>query len=585
MEAFAEGLHNKDSEDDTRHTHTLTLAASILVFDVETGLERDERGYWKPVVRLRLSYATDSATSHPRVRDHSLADFIKMDLQAIAELLLGWGHDSNGPQDCISRASGHYQRVKLTLGALKQLDDLSGGLESPKGEALIPDLFAAMEDVCEKLQSSTPNSEDPLVSQVGRGAGLLLQYVGWPYACLVYQASPSWPLTDKASVAEQINKQTLALDNRETPLHCLTIAIAATAARRSHQKGSTLATLPRLDESKAEGALHYTAILHPPVMMPREVARKLGITVGIVGEESVAAVRTERHVFDLDQAEAPSYEAALASTERRNSHGSMKFAPVYNLDAETKAQGVLVSRFDFVSLEELNGAVGILRQQVQLNDLLCDVSVDQDNARDGEASLESILGNGGSGQGSSRMNHVTLAGDAKVLVNVALGAGPWTLEVVITLEQDRWELSATASKLGQSKGLLSLSRHADVHREATALLREMGGRGLADVLERLRGWALEAVESVGQVKEDDIQGSSNEMLSSSEPTSGRIGRTRKDTPQTGEIGEKITTRRRNSGLPTAEDKETGRSSNGKRRASQAGMDDDEGTRRTSRRRS
>ncbi|UZJ54872.1 hypothetical protein CBS101457_004192 [Exobasidium rhododendri] len=617
MEAFSDE-HNGVNLVNSSHTHTLTLAASILVVDVEVGLTQEKEGYWKPVVRLRLSYATDSATTSPRVRDHRLADLLKADLQSVADLLLGWGILGRA-EDRILKAQGYYMRVKATFKELKRQDDLSGGLKVPTEGASVPDIFAAMEDFNEKVYSTTEKHADE-VKQIKTGLGLPLQHIGWPYSSVVYNIAPM--SSDPAlSIAEHVERQTLALASpHSSPVYCLSFTIAASTSSSS-LKAQVLPPLPDLDIEGKHFALQYVAKLHPAVVMSKKDAFRLSIAAGIDVSRNDTEIKGEKAKLDTQlgplaaakmSPPTPSYEDLVSSSDIAES--GLRFVPKYNLDNSTKRQGVLITQFPFASLHHLGRVIKILRQQSMLNDLLCDVASSKTSIvtqqEDAEPTLEDILDDAVTEKrrGFLHAGYVTLVEDETeeyaVLINVPLMIDTWTLEVKVKMEGEAWALDAAVSQLGSSQAGQRLQRQSEQYDQCTALLNQRGGKELKAVSAILRSWALATIQSVLSERDEDTIEAGDRDKSRTTTSQSKAERDVVKEPfadqspafepkfrsrrvsQDQRPGTNLFTRRKSSTASLSkEDKEADHSGNTKRRASQASLGDEDGPRRTSRRKS
>lgn len=608
MEAFAEE-HNCLANDAGQHTHTITLAASIIVVDVEVCLEVQSDGRWKPLVRVRLSYATDSTTTKPVLRDQSLADCLQIDMQAIADALLGWREGSQVQIiDSISPLMQHQARAKRTLQTLKRLDDMSLHLNKTSRDSSVPDLFSALDDVGRRLQA-TRQSSVPALEDISAKGGLLLQHVGSPYTSIVYHMESEAPLTAVSDVTAEIDRLTLSLVEHKPQLHFISITIIQSTAGVVQDTSPT--ALPKVDDGSTEGTkMLYTAVLHPPVMMPKSTAWKLSMKAGVVlGQEGVKSwKKIAADVPILLLADVPSYEDMLSTSAIRSSEddNKLQYASNYGSGKDTRRQGVVVSHFPFASLQHLNEAIAMLRQQVQLNELLSCVSSSSSDIPVGEGkelTLQDLLSEDKEIH-EAFVHKVSLAteenGICSILFNVPLGIDIWTLEVKLCAEAGHCSLTAQASKLGQEQGRHMLRKTSNQYKRSVALLDRLGGKGLKQMLAGLEAWAIDLIngncdeegmaaappEAEGPADADQAGPVPNvENISPSREfresrSKGRRGSVADSiATDTGRIG---TTTRRMSNAQSPVTDTPRRSTSVKRRASQAGMDDDDGQKRASR---
>lgn len=527
MEAFAEE-HSGDIENNTDHTHTLTLAASILVVDVEIGLEQKDKELWKPLIRLRLSYATDSGAVKPIVRDHTLAECLQVDLQAVADMLLGYSLEDK--VDKVSNAIVHYSRARKNLETLKGLDDLSVGLSSSSIEPSVPDLFAALDGVGQKLQSSlspslssSETNSASLQEQIKSNTGLAFHHIGVPYTTLVYYAESSTSLNTLDEIRNKLDRQSLLSGSTlQGKLYTLSITIAKCSIRMKAIASQSL-TLPRSDNEQEPGSrLHYMAILSPPILMPKQIAYKVGLVAGLDVEQQPIVIRSKARIDQQfhpmnpseQQTNVPSFENVLSSmgkSTHNSSRDSVHFAPEIGFGKQTAKQGIMVSQFPFDSLENLSKVVNLLREQVQINQLLSSVSFTND-ATDtlDEISLKDVL-NGVSNShslGSVRLCLAVEEGEHTcIIINVPVGIGIWILEVRLYIKNGGWTFTCVASEVGQESGKIHLDDRDQVYKDCITILDRDTGTGLDQVLRVLRNWANGSAEIKNQKsKSVDLQG-------------------------------------------------------------------------------
>ncbi|PWN92437.1 hypothetical protein FA10DRAFT_266199 [Acaromyces ingoldii] len=309
---------SSSSSESLGHLYTLTLAASIFVIDVDFGIQKvSDEHVWRPKLRVRISYATDSSNgagpSHsqgggaPRKRDEGLCAFVHHDVEALGRLLFGLERGDNiVGGDPTSKAIAHFQRLRKTIGTLCHLDNLSSRRHAANedGANQVPDLFAAMDDLTKALGIDSEDSTSSL-------KGLIpLCHAGSPYSTLVYHTMP--PILERSEIERQIESASLGQEGKnERSTYSVRFSVAPCQFPLNGSDGgkTKIAELGSVTqgteaeetnkESSPGAPLRFLAQLDPPVIVPRQKARKIAERIGLVSDGGVN-----------DQSPA---EAALAS--------------------------------------------------------------------------------------------------------------------------------------------------------------------------------------------------------------------------------------------------------------------------------
>lgn len=293
------------SNEADNHLYTLTLAASIFVIDIDFGLQKaNESQAWGPKLRTRISYATDSGSggagpssqnheqaSATRMRDEGLCSFVHRDIEALGHLLFGLTETkikTHLDGDATTMAIAHSHRLRKTIAVLHHLDELSSRRLTEATASSAPDLFAAMDDLAEALDSEWKDAP-------------ILRHAGSPYSTLVYHPDPL--KLEKGETEQRLKSASLQLSGEwQHSLHALRFSIASCPFPLNGDDGGDkkvveLGSIPDNSEG-GEGetkkepslgtSLRFLARLDPPIIVPRCKARKIAARVGILKGASPA---------------------------------------------------------------------------------------------------------------------------------------------------------------------------------------------------------------------------------------------------------------------------------------------------------
>lgn len=346
---------SSSSSESLGHLYTLTLAASIFVIDVDFGIQKvSDEQVWRPKLRVRISYATDSSSgagpSHtygggtPRKRDEGLCAFVHHDVETLGRLLFGLERGDNiVGGDPTSKAIAHFQRLRKTIGTLCHLDKLSSRRHAANedGANQVPDLFAAMDDLVKALEMDSEDSASSLKGLIS------LCHAGSPYSTLVYHTMP--PILERSEIERQIESASLGQEvenGRSTYSVRFSVAPCQFPLNGSDGGKTKIAELGSVTqgteaeetnkEPSADAPLRFLAHLDPPVIVPRRKARKIAERIGLmsdggVNDQSPAEAALASALFSAGSTsavttQAPSAMFATTSPESSNLIQSAMFA-------------------------------------------------------------------------------------------------------------------------------------------------------------------------------------------------------------------------------------------------------------------
>ncbi|SPO49062.1 uncharacterized protein PSANT_06753 [Moesziomyces antarcticus] len=262
-------------------TRTLTLGAKILVIDVEFLLEgSSSAASLRPRIKLKLSYATDSADSQ-HVRDPRLGLVLETDIQKIADKL--FGNDGPGAieQDrtAVAQALAKWTTNLTDLLALDALE--ARATEASADRARSTDLFAAMQDFCSavvRVSEAESSSSNP-DAVLDRGHGLHQLHADKPFLHTVFARDA----TSGQEYTLSLGVQALDLPSADSgharsvqPSFSLTPQAEELLLSSSAKDPATsLGSVPSPANAEKRVPLHFVVRLSPPVVVTRPTAAKL----------------------------------------------------------------------------------------------------------------------------------------------------------------------------------------------------------------------------------------------------------------------------------------------------------------------
>lgn len=473
LEAFAEHHPAVASTDGSTGTYTLTLAAKIVVIDVELALERGSvqgengQAYWAPIIRTRISYATDSnaGVQQGALRDHCLADLLRRDLQETSSAIFGLSSTHTIAQHEVGRTVlSCFSRLYDNIAVLRRLDDLSSRHQLSE----FPDFFAALQALSRTLSeidSSSHSNEE--------GLGVRMHHAVSPYTSYVYRQQDG-----TGADLEDVN---VASDDGVTGKHTLRIDIAPWPAFiHSTSDDSTLPVLtehPSPSDSAPATRMRYTAVLVPPVALPSSMAQQLLRLCGVLS--------------DADEPEAkqfPTQTRAVLGLESlvllRNSSGDVVTQANAAQNKDNTDCAVLVSRFPFSSFTQLKEATALLRWQTVFNEVLAVVGFRSE-----------VKGVFASQAGGATAQTAVGPADAGLAVNFCLDSqGQWHVDLVLTHEDaSPRQQNGTNDDDGSKAQRGTPDFDAAMQHELSSMLQKQGASAVPMVLARLAAWA-ESVE-------------------------------------------------------------------------------------------
>lgn len=262
-------------------TRTLTLGAKILVIDVEFLLEGSSSdASLRPRIKLKLSYATDSADSQ-HVRDSRLGLVLETDIQTIADKLFGKDELGAIDQDrsTVAQALANWTANLTDLLALDALE--ARATEASADQARSTDLFAAMQDLCSaaaRVSEAESLSSNP-DAVLDRGHGLHQLHAAKPFLHAVFARDP----TSGQEYTLSLGVQALDLPSAD-PANSKTIkpsfALTPQAEELLHSSSvkdpaTPLGSVPSPGDAGKRVPLHFVVRLSPPVVVTRPTAAKL----------------------------------------------------------------------------------------------------------------------------------------------------------------------------------------------------------------------------------------------------------------------------------------------------------------------
>lgn len=560
LETFAE-VHQRDKS----KVYALTLAASILVVDVEIELAADATTNSKPAAHLRLSYATDSSTASTQSRDPRLAESLRIDLQEVVDLVFTSLHPSAVDHTDIE-ARDTFAQLEKKLAELKRLDDASQKLHKSEGApSTTTDLFAALDALCASLESADTTDEGGMRrSEVGLGK--VLMHLGSPYATIIYHTNQDLhSVSDDNKIVSLLND----IPSKSQQQYAYSLHITIRDSTIGMSPASKDIELPSLGPH-----LRYIAILNRSMPMSRWMANRLSEAVGIAktrdgGGKTQMTNRRAEYITANKNFIIASFERLLAerSDHSEDSLENLYFSSSDVLPKERKRQGVLVSEFAFASVNHLRKGIEILRQQAKLNEMLSCVALKR-GATEGEGGVDRGVGLKCSSKYVNLVSVKYICDDPTILVSCPLSSKQCILEIRMTsLEKQSWKLDASIISLLNPTGKhIRLDKEDDLYRLCVAELTEEGASTLASIVTRLREWARRALQSEGHAMALDdqlaIQGESDNVAKKS---TMRVAEENLDA--TNDIERKSSAK-----SASIDNMVSDRVPNTKRRASQAGID-------------
>lgn len=285
LETFSEPSSEATAAPSDAHSsvlrHTLTLGAKILVIDLEFLIVKaDPTPSFRPKIKLKLSYATDSADSQ-QTRDPRLGAVLQRDVQLIADKLFGPSTSSALQQDraLIAQALANWT---TNLKDLLTLDDLEAQASqaAPAGSRTV-NLFAAMQELCSaavQIADEEASSSAP-ATLLDRGHGLHKLHETTPFLRAVIAHDP----TSKQDYTLSLSVQALDLPAAESavsdmatpsfPLSPAALHLLASAAASDPAK--SLGSVPSPTDKEKRVPLQFVVRLSPPVVVTRPTAAKL----------------------------------------------------------------------------------------------------------------------------------------------------------------------------------------------------------------------------------------------------------------------------------------------------------------------
>lgn len=451
LEAFAEEhISGTGIKEDISSTlFTLTLAAKIIVCDVELGLRRNQDHSWSADIRVRISYATDSASSSQgppnQLRDGRLGDMLRRHIQDIANILFGQSKQVGDPVIAAGMLLG---RLRSNFQILHHLDDLSSDLSLDK----YPDLFALMSELSKTLSENT-SKEMGKHGEISYGR--VLEYEENPYASIEY-----YPLSSRSSAR--------SLPDRHVKRFMLYINVERSLDKHNYMT-ETNSQLPSLATKEHQHTvanhLQYMAILDPPLVLPSSVARLLKnhVMPDAAGRHKQS---TSRIVNGYDKLLSIAHGKNNQEQENTEHHVQVVLEQRQRANSE---YSVLVDRFEFTALEELQKRIQLLRQHAHFNHLLCGV----------------IKAKKGEHDSYREMSHVQLEVEINESANISLvaslGRGHSIAKMTLT-EQNSWTVSVYLE--GNQANILQ----PEIQSELSQMLSREDEDSVVAVITRLQEW-------------------------------------------------------------------------------------------------
>ena len=302
LETFAEKHDFANQSHDTPHntySHTLTIGAKILVIDIEFGsTQLPSSSRPDPLVKLKLSYANDSAPSAdgapPLSRDPELGRVLQKDILRVAHLLLGSSTQSAASAQQL--AAFHFNRLRSNLAQLVKLDELAAK-SSESGILPQPDVFDAAQRLSAQIlrlseaerfgarrslgtmDETTPAFKELMLTQ---GHGLISMHKHRPFLDIVYAIDDTSRTEYRISLQVGASGFSAQLPSSLRPSTSWPLADhAANLLQAIDMEPDPSTSLGSIIEGSKSTALHFLLALDPPVVVSRTTAARLATLCGL----------------------------------------------------------------------------------------------------------------------------------------------------------------------------------------------------------------------------------------------------------------------------------------------------------------